>query len=220
MDNDYLKTIEVPRLENLDTMSMEDISDYMEQNVAKHSIECRNWVLDYPYHPITVFSAAYTTKYLYVDFFVRGNFLRAVNYTNNSPVSDDSCVECFLSIPGSREYWNFEFNCIGTINASHRESRENPVRLSDEELSQIKRYASCGTRPFEEMEGLFAWNLVVAIPFSLLGLKIEDSETLLKGNFYKCGSKTSSPHFLSWTPINTPKPDFHRPEFFGDIILK
>ena len=27
----------------------------------------------------------------------------------------------------------------------------------------------------------------------------------------------SLPHYLSWMPIDTPKPDFHRPEFFGKI---
>ncbi|MDE5921249.1 MAG: hypothetical protein K2G82_06535, partial [Paramuribaculum sp.] len=30
---------------------------------------------------------------------------------------------------------------------------------------------------------------------------------------------TSEPHYLSWAPITTPQPDFHRPEFFGNITL-
>lgn len=220
MDNILPKSLEVSFISELDDLSMEAVSDRMEQGTEKHSIECRNWAEEFPYHPITVFTIAYSRKYLYIDYFVRGNYLRAENYQNNTPVSEDSCVEFFLKTPRSDEYWNFEFNCIGTINASHRVTRENPTRLTDEQLAQIKRYASCGTKPFQEMEGLFAWNLVVAIPFDLIDVDTLLLPLKLKGNFYKCGSKTSLPHFLSWSPINTPTPDFHRSEFFGDIILK
>ena len=38
---------------------------------------------------------------------------------------------------------------------------------------------------------------------------------VLKANFYKCGDKLSVPHYLSWNPVTTEKPDFHRPEYFG-----
>lgn len=209
----------IPFYPQLDDMLLEDASNFLEQEETKHHIGCRNWAEKFPYHPLTAFTIAYSNKYIYVDFYVRGNYLKAVNYTNNSPVAEDSCVEFFLQVPGSNEYWNFEFNCIGTVNASHRETRENPTRLNDNEISQIKRYASCGTRPFEEMEGIFSWNLIIAIPFSLIGLKENELPEKILGNFYKCGSKTSNPHLLSWSPIVYPKPDFHRPEFFGELFF-
>ena len=214
------KQLLIPSFGNLDEMEMEAVCDFLEQETEKHSIDCRNWALQFPYHPVTVFTIAHTRKYIYVDYFVRGNYLRAVNYINNSTVADDSCVEFFLQVPGSEEYWNFEFNCIGTVNASHRATRSNPHRLSDAEMARIKRYASCGTRPFEEMEGLFAWNLTVAIPFDLIGLDGENLPDYIMGNFYKCGAKTSLPHYLSWNPIATDTPDFHRPEFFGRLNLE
>lgn len=218
MDNSN-KQFSISRIDRLDEMNLEDVSDYMEQNVDKHTIECRNWAEQYPYHALTVFSMAYSKRYLYIDYFVRGNYLRAVNYQNNSPVSEDSCVEFFMQVPGSKEYWNFEFNCIGTVNASHRERRESLTRLNDEQIASIRRYASCGTRPFEEMEGLFAWNLVIAIPFELLGIDIEADDTphSIRANFYKCGSKTGLPHYISWAPIDSEKPDFHRPDCFGIV---
>lgn len=209
----------IPFYPQLDEMLLEDASNFLKQEETKHHIGCRNWAEKFPYHPLTAFTIAYSNKYIYVDFYVRGNYLKAVNYTNNSPVAEDSCVEFFLQVPGSKEYWNFEFNCIGTVNASHRETRENPTRLNDNEISQIKRYASCGTRPFEEMEGIFSWNLIIAIPFSLIGLKKNELPEKILGNFYKCGSKTSNPHLLSWSPIVYPKPDFHRPEFFGELFF-
>lgn len=214
------KQLDIHEFHTLDNMDLENVSDFLEQEAEKHSIDCRNWGDKYPYHPVTIFTIAHSSKYIYVDFFVRGNYLRAMNYTNNSPVSEDSCVEFFLQVPGQDEYWNFEFNCIGTINASHRVTRPEPKRLTAEEISQIKTYASCGTRPFEEMEGLFAWNLTIAIPFSLIGICEQNLPEYIMGNFYKCGSKTSLPHFLSWSPIIYPKPDFHRPEFFGKLYLR
>ena len=53
----------------------------------------------------------------------------------------------------------------------------------------------------------------------ILPLDVSDPESI-RANFYKCGDKTAHPHYLSWSPIDTPKPDFHRPEFFGELILK
>lgn len=215
-----VKQLDVREFQVLDEMNMEDVSDFLEHEAEKHSIDCRNWGEQFPYHPLTIFTIAHSAKYIYVDYFVRGNYLRAMNYTNNSPVAEDSCVEFFLKVPGKEEYWNFEFNCIGTVNASHRVTRPNPTRLTDEEIAQIKIYASCGARPFEEMEGLFAWNLTIAIPFSLIGIDSDNKPEYITGNFYKCGDKTGLPHYLSWSPILTEKPDFHRPEFFGKLFLK
>ena len=40
------------------------------------------------------------------------------------------------------------------------------------------------------------------------------------GNFYKCGSKTAHPHYVSWSAIDGDKPDFHRPDCFGKLWFK
>lgn len=212
--------LNVPFVEGLDAMSMASVADYMELHLKKVGINCVNWEDKYPYHPITVFSMAYSDKFLYVNYFVRCNYLRAVNYKNNSPVAEDSCVEFFMQTPGSEEYWNFEFNCIGAINASHRKDRKHPIRLTDMELATVKRYATCGNNPFQELEGIFNWGLTIAIPFELIGVDVSKRPIEMKGNLYKCASATSMPHYLSWALIKTDKPDFHRPEYFGKIILE
>lgn len=82
------------------------------------------------------------------------------------------------------------------------------------------RVASSGTRPFRELEGLFSWNLLAVIPLDLIGVRYDGEPVEMRGNFYKCASATSQPHFLSWSPIASPAPDFHRPEFFGKLILQ
>ena len=39
----------------------------------------------------------------------------------------------------------------------------------------------------------------------------------MRANFYKCGDKLTTPHFLSWNKIDLPSPCFHCPPFFGQI---
>lgn len=121
----------------------------------------------------------------------------------------------------SESFTAFEFNCIGTINASRRTPGATSVQaMSDGEISAISVLPSCGNRPFREIEGLFTWDLLAAIPLSLIGVRYEGTPVELRGNFYKCASGTSQPHFLSWEPVKALQPDFNRPDSFGRIILE
>ena len=216
------KNITLPRVDALDDVAnnVNELCALLDSRGIRAEIGSVNWPESSPSRPLAAFVAAYSKTGIYIDFLVRCNYLRAVNYTDQSPVSEDSCVEFFLDPKGDGEYWNFEFNCIGTINASRRFDRKNPTRLTSDQLARVKRHASCGSRPFCEMEGFFMWSLLVFIPFDLIGLDGNNLPDKIKGNFYKCASATSEPHFLSWNPIDTEKPDFHRPEFFGDIYFE
>lgn len=214
------KTLTIPKIDKIDSVYAENVIDLLENNGKRCIIDSVNWEKEFPYRPLSSFTIAHDGSNIYIDFFVRCNYLKAENYENNSPVSQDSCVEFFVAPKGDNHYWNFEFNCIGTINASHRTERKNPTRLNDKELAQVIRYASCGNKPFQELEGIFSWNLLVIIPLSLIGVEYYGSPIAMKGNFYKCASGCTQPHYMSWNPINTEKPDFHRQEFFGNIILE
>lgn len=78
-----------------------------------------------------------------------------------------------------------------------------------------------GTTPFPEKKGDFNWHLIAGIPFKLLDL--EDSyypARAVWANFYKCGNKLTSPHYLSYRKIETSSPDFHRPEYFAEMELE
>jgi hypothetical protein len=55
--------------------------------------------------------------------------------------------------------------------------------------------------------------------FQAFPIKLEAGATL-RANFYKCGDELQVPHFLSWNPIGVETPDFHRPEFFGKLVLE
>lgn len=213
-------TLTIPYIPELDNMSPEEIVHKLDDNGERRTIDCLNWKEQFPYKPLASVATAHSGTHIYIDFFVRCNYLRAVNYANNSSVHQDSCVEFFVCPDGKLPYYNFEFNCIGTAHAACRTDRHNGTPLSDSQLATIKRYPSCGTKPFNELEGLFTWNLLVAIPLELLNIHYEGKPIEMRGNFYKCADLTASPHFLSWAPISTPEPDFHRPEFFAPIILE
>ena len=218
---DRNKTLLIPHIAELDgCLSPDDAIALLEARAPRRIINSVNWQREYPYRPLSSFTVAHSGTALYIDFFSRTNYLRAEVYEDLGPVSQDSCVEFFVEPRAGGEYWNIEFNCIGTLNASHRMVRENPVRLTPDELARVQRTASCGSRPFRELEGLFSWNLLAIIPLDLIGVRYEDHAIEMRGNFYKCASATSQPHFLSWNPINTPRPDFHHRDSFGKIILQ
>ena len=212
--------LNIPLMPQLDNLSLQEVANALEDGGARFSVESLNWPSEFPYRPLTVVTAAHTGRCLYLDFLVRCNYLRAVNYTDNSPVSEDSCVEFYVQPhPDSDLYFTFEFNCVGTLNSARCTSAGQCTPLDAETLATIRRYASVGTRPFEEVEGSFIWSIVAAIPLDILGINYEGKPMSIKGNFNKCASATSQPHYLSWAPISTENPDFHQPQCFGEIIL-
>lgn len=213
------KSLLIPFVKELESQSIDQTAAMLEDYGARCSIGSLNWANEYPYHPLTIVNIAHSGKAIYVDFFVRCNYLRAVNYQNNTPVWEDSSVSFFVMPKSDGEYWNFDFNCIGAVNAAHRITRRPVHRLSDKEIASIARVTSCGTNPFREIEGLFAWNVVARIPLELIGVEYNSAPIVMRGNFCKCASGTSQPHFVSWNPISTPKPEFHSPQYFGDLIL-
>lgn len=216
-----MKQIKILYNDALNNIELEVASELMDCFGHRDLVENLNWKEDYPYRPITLFNIARSTDSIFIKYSVRGSMLRAIYSNDLEPVNEDSCVEFFCKLPESEEYMNFEFNCIGTCNASKRKSKtEGVVPYTLDELSQIKRYPSIGRRAFNEMEGMFEWELTVKIPFTLLGINPDNLPEKLLGNFYKCADGTDSPHYVSWSPIKTEKPNFHCPEFFGELIFE
>lgn len=213
-----MKQIRVPYLKTLDVLDLSSIGFLMEDKAHRESISICNWE-EYPYKPIVAFDIARGATELYIRYFVKGNSLKAVHAIDNSPVHQDSCVEFFMKRVNDNFYMNFEFNCIGTCDAARRLSREEKSSLSLDEYSRIRRYSSLRQEPFTEKTGVYSWELIVTIPFTLMGLDSENLPEKILGNFYKCADLTDYPHFVSWAPIGVTQPDFHRPEFFGEIYF-
>lgn len=213
-----MKKLKVPFLATLDVLDLSSIGFLMEGKAQREYIDVINWA-EFPYKPIVAFDIARSSTHLYLRYFVRDKSLKALYDTDSSPVYTDSCVEFFMKRVDDDHYFNFEFNCIGTCDAAYRESRNSKRSLTSKEYASIRRYSSLERKTFTEKLGLYSWELVVAIPFVLMGLNGDSLPEKIQANFYKCADDTESPHFVSWSPIDLPSPDFHCPQFFGEIYF-
>jgi len=215
-----MKNLKVPYYPEILDKTLPEVSAILIEKGVSDLVEKVNWKKQFPYKPITEFSLIRSEESIFIRFRVRGNLLKAVYSEDQSPVHEDSCVEFFCQVPDSDYYFNFEFNCIGTCSASRRKGRNDDVKpFSKAEMLTIKRLSSIGRRAFNEMQGNFEWELTVEIPFVLMGIDPSNLPEKIRANFYKCADNTDSPHFVSWNAITTDQPDFHRPEFFGELVF-
>ena len=135
------------------------------------------------------------------------------------PVCRDSCMEwfcCFDTKDG--RYVNFETNANGALQSSLGFDRHGRIRinqfLSSEELPKIviekaaDRWSATITVKKSSLEKIYGH------PLSF------DNGTKLIGNFYKCGDETKTVHYIMWNPVGTEQPDYHRPEYFGELLLQ
>ena len=186
-----------------------------------YKIDQVNWPESFPEKPEVSVEVNNDHEALCLHYRVKGEQLRAVTTEDQGPVWEDSCVEFFCQVPGDKHYCNFECNCIGSMVGSRRLGRaEEVVPFSPDEMGTIERKCTFPREAFEEKDGLFAWEVELRIPLRLIFREKKPAfPQTLKANFYKCADKTKKPHFVSWQPIDLPKPDFHCPQFFGEITL-
>lgn len=139
---------------------------------------------------------------------------RAVYSNYNDPVYKDSCLEFFVNFDNGDKYLNFEMNSNGAFLAAVRTDRYNKTAIDElAPLPEVK---------VEKCENawtvsVFFSNEFIEKTFGKIDIK---SGYSFKGNFYKCGDDTDIPHFGMWSPVDNETPDFHRPEFFGDLIVE
>lgn len=209
-----MKSIKVPFCEKLDIADFTSLERVMELEGSKSYISEVNWPSEFPYTPTVSFMVARNTTHLIVLYYVRGLDLRASALEDNEMVCHDSCCEFFVSDPSDGTYYNFEMNCIGTVKAAKRRSREEFQLFDQDRLRSIVRHTSLVRRQMD-VEGIHSWQVAMCIPFELMGFTSDSIPDRLYANFYKCADKSGYPHFLSWNPVGTSNPDFHRPEYFG-----
>ena len=193
-----------------------------EEGVEYHVINQANWAEKYPYTPQVVFRIAYSDRAIFLHFRVKEDSIRAAAPQDNGHVWEDSCCEFFSQPADDGTYYNIECNCGGTILVGCGKGREGRTLAPQTVLDQVDRWSSLGRRPFEELKGPYDWQMAFIIPlktFFMHDIKSLSGKTI-RANFYKCGDALQKPHFLSWNPINIEKPDFHRPDFFGEITFE
>ena len=178
------------------------------------------------HRPKTSARLLYSEEGIFGIFLVVDRYVRCVHTRYGEPVYKDSCVEFFVRPKPARGYFNFEFNCGGTLLCSYI---TNPERTPDgfveyalipePEGRAVEVFHSLPAVVDPEIAGLTNWSLEFFIPFSLLekytGPTGDIGGQEWKANFYKCGDETSHPHWLSWKPL--PQLNFHMPEYFGAV---
>ena len=207
-------------IEGLEKMSLQELDLTMEEKATKFSVSEHNWPKDAPYAPDCNGSIARSSTHLAVMFHVRGLDIRATEMEDNGRSWEDSCCEFFVSDPFDGTYYNFELTCAGSILAAKGSGRQNREVRDKDLVARIIRHRSLGRVPMVVTGQIIGWTVAMLIPFDLIGIDPANLPVSVRGNFYKCGDLTAHPHFLSWNPIGTPKPDFHRPDYFGELILR
>lgn len=181
-----------------------------------------NWPKEFPYCPEAAVRMVWCPDGLILHYRVNEQSVRAVYGEDNGQVWTDSCMECFIRNTDSDTYYNIECNCVGTLLIGLRGEDVVRCHMAPETMALVKRWASLGREPFGNRAEHTAWELVLVIPSSVFAgypLRLEQGGKL-RANFYKCGDDLPVPHYVSWNPIVAEKPNFHRPDCFGELVLE
>jgi hypothetical protein len=167
---------------------------------------------------------AHDNEHIYLIFKVDDCYVRCVSDTIGHLIWEDSCVEFFfapdLSCP--ERYFNLEINCGGTpLFHYNKVARKDKVEVPDELIRQITIAHSLPKLIPDEIKEPISWTLEYKLPVTIMKhfshVQTPLSGTKWHANFYKIADKTSNPHYLCWSEVRNPVPDFHLPEFFGVI---
>ncbi len=182
-----------------------------------YSLEIAPWPV-FNYKPSVTFSLAHSNDSLLIKFKVKEHAIKAEYINTNDPVFKDTCVEFFIALGEEKEYYNFEFNCIGTCLSAFGASKENRTFLSEDIINNIK-YQVLLKKDNTSAKSIYKWELTVMIPLNVFCFHhvISFKGMNCFANFYKCGDSLPEPHFLSWNSITSPEPNFHLRDFFGKV---
>lgn len=193
-------------------------------------IDVKHFMGDEPeYTPRTQAKLLYDEEFVYVIFRVEDRYVRAVAQKHQDAVCNDSCVEFFFT-PGhdiSQGYFNLEMNCGGIMSFNYQPKPwTSQVGLAQADCKRIDVFHSQPRIVDPEKTGPTTWVVQYRVPIDMLQKYFPESiarpgpGVTWRANFYKCADGTSHPHWLTWSVIDKPRPDFHVPEFFGTLVFK
>ncbi len=212
-----MKNLIIPKL----TVNTSDIIADKLSALPGNKINIVNWPDEYPSKPEVSFSIAHDGQNIFLQYKVHEEEILGLVTEDNGEVWTDSCVEFFIAFD-DQSYYNIESTCVGRVLLGYRETEGQTEHASSDIMESIQRCPSLGFANRQKEQGDFHWTLTLMIPRTAFWKSnIETFEGLhVRGNFYKCGDNLSTPHFVSWTNINTPDPSFHQPAFFGELIFE
>lgn len=176
------------------------------------------------FHPDVKAKMMYDERNIYVIFHVQDQFVRCLTKEYNGPVWEDSACEFFFSPDSgfSDHYFNLEMNCGGTpLMHYNMVPRKESRQLDPEDIKKIEIAHTLPQIIDPEMSNPVTWTLEYRIPVAMLekygGVTHPKKGVEWRANFYKIAENNSNPHYITWSFIDNPKPDFHKPQFFGKL---
>lgn len=187
-------------------------------------ISINNFLLEIPaFRPIAKAKMAYDKENLYLIFNVEDRHVRIQVDEFNGPVSGDACVEFFFS-PDSdfpMRYFNLEINAGGTALMAYH---ENKIRhnLTIDDFRDVEMSHTLPNKLVSEISEPVSWTIEIKLPIAVLEKFATVTQpkkgVVWKANFYKTSSKSSNPHWITWSLVDGKS--FHLPEFFGTLKFK
>ncbi|MEG1757837.1 MAG: carbohydrate-binding family 9-like protein [Oscillospiraceae bacterium] len=166
--------------------------------------------------PTTSFCVTYKEKSGFLVDIVCEEENPIARFSDDEDVFKDSCVEFFVNFYPRKDkrYLNFEINSKGAMLCMIGKTRSD--RVFARELVTVKPLAAAYIHDDR-------WEAHLTIPNEFIK-QIYDSDKfesgdLLRGNFYKCGDETKSPHWGSWNTLGENPIDFHDPDTFGCFVI-
>ena len=192
------------------------------------SVAIENYMGAVPsFKPAAEAKMMYDDENVYVIFRVKDKYVRSLVQEYNGNVSGDACVEFFFSPDQAlpERYFNLEVNAGGTPLIFYVTKPWTGFhKLEAEDIRQIEIAHSLPAKIDPEISEPVTWIIEYRIPLSMLR-KFSNVTNPAPGvkwraNFYKTASQSSNPHWITWSYVDNPKPNFHLPQFFGTLIFK
>lgn len=186
-------------------------------NRADGLVENWLWEKESYHRPFTQIFACYNEKYLAIKLKSYDAWLRVLAQQDGEPVWEDNCLEFFFQpYADDKRYINIEVNPLGCAVIALHKDRNN--------AKNIVNFLKPELRIKTEISADQWWSVSYTIPFAALASvykrdDILEKGSIIRGNFYKCGDETPIPHYGAWSLIRELEPDFHCPEYFGELHL-
>ncbi|MBL4678320.1 MAG: hypothetical protein JKY70_19275 [Mucilaginibacter sp.] len=167
--------------------------------------------------PKVNFCISYNNSDIFLKYFVTEAAIKAEYVNFNDPVYEDSCVEFFIAFNGDNNYYNLEFNCMGTGRVQYGSGKYNREFVPANLIKTIKHQTTLKNTS----SGDIYWELTLIIPKAVFMFhpQLSFEKNRAKVNFYKCGDGLPQPHFLCWSNIVNNTPEFHLIDFFKEVTF-
>ena len=204
------------------SVKAEDIPQiFKSKGIEYNAVSTLNWPQTYPYLPDVSFAVAHNGTNLMIHYRVSEKRTLGTMVNDLDAVYKDSCCEFFCKNEGDSLYYNIESNCLGSILMQCGSGREGRTTSTLENLQCIDRWASLGRESVGRIEQQTHWELALVVPIAAFwchNYGTISGKTFLV-NVYNCVGSGDDRQYVTWNPVDTPAPDFHRPEYFKRLYF-